>query len=167
MSQNHPKYWYRTTKFDPAKRNELGHFPLDNKEWTDFEDYSDPNYNFENYMLTENAYIYTIYYFIQKNKAENFQLYKVVKNCKITKNSNLIKDRLFIEYICRDNLRVVTNNGCKIRSQNMCIHFGWDYYMFIGSNKKINKEIIEFGGIKIYIEPIDKSPYATRFDLLK
>ena len=163
---SHPKYWYRTTKFEPSKRNEFGNYSLDNLEWIGYNDRSDPNYTFENYLLTENAYIYTIYYFIKKNKVENFQLYDVVKKCKLTKNSKIIQNKLLIEYTCRDNLRCVTNNGCKIRSENMCIHFGWDYYMYIGSNHKCNIAEIEFGGVKIFIEEIGISPYSKRNDLL-
>ncbi|MEI6729472.1 MAG: hypothetical protein WCK98_07585 [bacterium] len=161
--KKHPKYWYRVTKYDPKKRREDGAY-LDQTEWTEFNELKNPNYNFKDYLLTENAYIYAIYYFIELNKETDFQLFtKIVKN-KLTKNSKIFTDKISLEYYIKKIFR--ENFGAKIRCNNMCVHFGWDYYMYIGSNNKCDISELDFGGVKIYIEKIKTSPYTKLNELL-
>jgi hypothetical protein len=163
MTIKHPKYWYRVTKYDPKKRRPDGTYS-DQTEWTEFNEVKNPTYNFKDYLLTENAYIYTIHYFIEKNKEKQFQLFsKEVKN-KSTGNSVLFENLIEVEYNVKKILR--RKMWSKIRCKNMCVHFGWDYYMFIGSNTESDTPELEFGGVKIYIEKIDISPYAKRKELL-
>jgi len=161
--KKHPKYWYQITKYDPQKKDEYGRY-LDQTEWTDYNEEKNPTYNFKDYLLTETAYIYAIYHFIKLNKEVFFQLSNKVVNNKLTNNSKVFNSSIRLEYFVKKILR--ENFGAKIRCKNMCVHFGWDYYMFIGSNKKTDIKELDFGGIKMYIESIAISPYAKQIELL-
>jgi len=164
--EKHPKYWYRVTKYDTEKRDELGRY-TDQTEWTDYDDKTDPNYTFKDYLLTEAAYIYAVHYFIELNKDVEYQLYaRASKRCLPVKNSKILPMDNFLNL--EDALRGVLRNEkhCNMRTKNMCVHFGWDYYMYIGSNTQADTNEIYFGGVKIYIEKITCSPYAKQKELL-
>lgn len=151
------KYNYRVTKYNPILRNEKGVFDINFNEWTSFYDYDNPKFSRQNYYLTENAYIYIINKFIELNNSSTFKICAVENKRFKIPYRKVCNDVLMVEFISKQVLR--QKFWCKIESDNMFIHFGYDYYMYIGSKSELNETVINFGGINIYLEKIKESPY--------
>jgi len=47
---------------------------------------------------------------------------------------------------------------CKLEAKNMFVHFGWDYYMYIGSSCACNQSIQKIKVLGLYVEKYS-SPY--------
>ncbi len=92
------------------------------------------------------------------NKATNF-IFKNVENStnfQVPKESNNADKIIEIATKClREEL------WCKIMSPyKLFVHFGYDYYMYIGSAKELSTEIIlEIEKLGLFVELIDQSPY--------
>lgn len=149
---------YRITKYNPIYRNSKGHYTLD--EWTSFSDIGNLKYNLslEKYLEIENAYLEAIKKVLKLNFATIFT-FKSVENrtsFQVPKQSKDMNKLLEIATKClREEL------WCKITSPHkLFIHFGYDYYMYIGSRKELPVEIIaEIEKLDIFVEIIDQSPY--------
>jgi hypothetical protein len=130
-------------------------------EWTSFSDIDNPKYNLslEKYLEIENAYLEAIKKVLKLNKATNF-IFKNVENntsFQVPKESNNADKIIEIATKClREEL------WCKIMSPHkLFIHFGYDYYIYIGSTKELSTEIIsEIEKLGLFVELIDKSPYS-------
>ena len=123
---------YRVTKYNPEKRNEMGHY-TDDEEWTDFSEVG-TKVSLEEYLNIESAYI---------NLAIDFMKYSGVSFLKVVgledyKNKNKLKENESISVDTLESiLRSILRNEfwCRLESKNGFIHFGWDYYMYIGVSK--------------------------------
>jgi hypothetical protein len=149
---------YRITKYNPINRNSKGYYTLD--EWTSFSDIEDSKYNLtlESYLKAENAYLESIKIIAEFNKATNF----VFKNVENTTNFQVPKESENLDKILEIATKCLREElWCKIISPyKLFIHFGYDYYMYIGSRKELPTEIIsEIEKLGLFAELIDKSPY--------
>lgn len=170
------KYNWRITKYNPEFRNEKGVFLKD--EWTSFSDigktFDENILTFEEYRKTEDAYVSTALYFLSEanlNKLtvtslENRNLPKIKKseyqdidfNPQFIKNRTSISDKL-IEDTCRFVLREFI--WCRLESETgFYIHFGYDYYMYIGSSVRSNQAIVFGKENNLFIEEM-VSPYIS------
>lgn len=128
------------------------------------------------YIETENKYIYLLCEFMKENGVSAFNIcalerYNIdesldrinslgvhfLENAKefvssISKNKK-IEGVENISVLARLILREVL--WCKLEHPLMFVHFGYDYYMYVGCKKKINENKYIEG---MYIEPF-KSPY--------
>jgi hypothetical protein len=169
---------WRITKYDPAYRDGQGEYQKN--EWTSCYDIGKPyggkEFTVNDYMAVENAYIDAVLLFAKGSGITTLTircLEKHNRNIDLGKNplayteemvelfENLregdvleIKD---IERLCRLVLR--EQLWCKLESGNkMFVHFGYDYYMYIGSLSKpegIARLVEELG---LFIEEFE-SPY--------
>ncbi len=167
------KYGWRVTKYNPAFRDETDAYQKD--EWISF---SDIGLSFENKVLTiehykkvEDAYVFTALRFLSESGLKSLKVTSLETNKPMVKKSDLVdipynpnsvKNGLnasnkVLESICRFILRDVL--WCRLESEfGFYIHFGWDYYMYIGSHIK-SKEAISFGRSQnLFIEEM-MSPY--------
>ena len=55
------------------------------------------------------------------------------------------------------------NIWAKLESKDMYIHFGYDYYMYIGSTKHCNNMISKIEESGLFVEPF-VSPYSDEYD---
>lgn len=174
-------HYYRTTKYNPIFRNHLGVYQKN--EWTSYSDIGNVYDNIilipEDYLKIENAYIEAISLVMKFLNIKLLNIKNLEKSnnppqktdyfydLKILNTYNMIKNNMHI-----DNETVLTiarlclreNLWCKIESDEMCIHFGWDYYMYIGTKNKITSALLKkFKSLELYIEEIEKSPYCQQY----
>lgn len=173
---------WRITKYNPDYRNESGQFTKD--EWTSFCDigkiFSGEKLDISQYIKTEDAYVEIIMMFMRNNNISNLKICSIEKKHEltdsITKLGNFIEiyseemlnllnkikeedivDSKNIPDLCRLILR--EHIWCKLENMpDMFVHFGYDYYMYIGSLKEwdsIRQDVTRLG---LFIEDFD-SPY--------
>ena len=164
---------WRITKYNPIFRDKNG-FYLKN-EWTAFSDigqlFENKKLAFEEYIKTKTAYISAILLFFACNKLSTLMVMHLEKNRPFEDNAfntktmaivfNKIEERLLIkqdliEVVARLVLREAI--WCKLESEKMYVHFGWDYYMYIGSNNFCKKQITDIEQSGLFVEKCP-SPY--------
>lgn len=150
---------YRITKYNPQYRNQFGFYTQD--EWTSISDigtiYKNKKLTFEDYCQVESSYnkaVITIMDFcdvdflyinqLEKNTVNplnNFYfsnpLPKIYAN--LHEGQKIYKEEIkqVMQLVLREFL------WCKLENENMFVHFGWDYYMYIGSSIELSKLVIE------------------------
>jgi len=159
-------YSWRVTKYNPAKRDEKGHY-TDSDEWTCFSEVG-KKINMDEYLDVEKRYVDAIMIFmdgmnIDSLFIESLELYseeitvqdvrKFISKLWVGKKIN----KLEIQDIARLTLRNAV--WCKLRLRNQFfVHFGYDYYMFVGASKNCTKALKKIRSIGLYVEDYD-SPY--------
>ena len=125
---------YRVTKYDPAKRDARGAYLC--AEWTSFKDIGraigGAVLTAEEYRRVEQAYVDSALAFVAEGKLSSL-IVEGLENpekrpvkvqdgsvCSAEEIGELIRQLLREEYWCR------------LEAQSGFIHFGWDYYMYIG-----------------------------------
>ena len=149
--------YYRVTKYSPAYRDERGFYTRD--EWTS---YSDIGKTFSGVLLTKTEYL----------KAEKryisfcIDLWRLAgsKPLKICDLETIL--RITIPETITDEkelsfvVQAVLREKCwfKLKRYGFFIHFGYDYYMYVGTMID-EKTVIELAREKeLFCEPM-KSPY--------
>jgi hypothetical protein len=169
---------WRISKYNPKYRNKKDEYQKN--EWTSCHDigklYDSKEFTVDDYMAVENAYINTVLSFmnglnIKTLTAQYLEKYFDSLNCHetplvYTEEMKELFERLHegyileirdVEHLCRLVLR--EQLWCKLENDNkMFIHFGYDYYMYIGSLLKPKEVINLIENIGIFIE-IFESPY--------
>jgi len=151
---------YRITKYTPANRNEQGEYTIN--EWTDFSDigkkFDGVELTLDMYLEVENAYISVAISVIKKMNISHVtvrQLEKYTDFCQVQNNQKITLDEL------GDVIKGVLRNRfwCKFVAENCFIHFGYDFYMYVGCS--ISKEEIEEIALEkgLFTEEM-KSPYS-------
>lgn len=169
-------YKWRVTKYNPENRNTDGTYKID--EWTSFHDigkaFNNELLDYSNYKRVEDAYIKVIELILSYNGISSLTITDLDKYNsslelndfntpdivnlfgEINNNKQLGLDKIMIlaRLILREEL------WCKLQNdKGNYIHFGYDYYMYIGSNTN-NQEIYdEVRKIGLFIEEIE-SPYV-------
>lgn len=162
---------FRVTKYNPSYRNDHGHFMRD--DWISYGDigktFEGKLLNYEDYLITENQYIDAVVKtmeFIKINSvslsgleklAIKFDRYttdgmkKLVKNLNVRKKVNITE----IPDLCRLLLR--RNIWARIECPQMFVHFGYDYYMYLGIEDEYAEVTKTFS---LFVEPME-SPYKV------
>jgi hypothetical protein len=166
-------FHYRTTKYDPMLRDSNGHYVKD--EWTSYSDvgriYNNTVFTLEAYLETEKIYSKAINSFmdclnvthlrirsLEKNTfPSNLSIYSIETiNVVTSLQEGMYLDKNTILFIVPLILREII--WCKLESETMYIHFGYDYYMYIGSKDACLKaiDVIQYQGL--FVE-LYESPY--------
>ncbi len=169
-------FCWRITKYNPEYRNSEGIYTK--KEWTSFseigESYNNKAFTLDQYLEVENAYINAIQSFMSCTKTTNLQVNSLEKN-----SDKLTENELYTQEICTF-FNMTTNNmetnkeqaeiiarlvlredvWCKLESPNMYVHFGWDYYMYIGSSEPCSNTIAQIEQTGLFVEAY-QSPYKS------
>jgi len=166
-------YEYRITKYDPKNRNELGHYMVD--EWTEFEDISHSfdgeAFNYIEYINIENKYIYAIELLMRRHGLGSMRMRGLEKRG-LTYDETLTKGMIdmydwldhdrsisiqIMSIFCRLILRKYV--WAKLVSPKMFVHFGGNYYMYIGASEDCSKEFREIEASGLFVEECE-SPYG-------
>ncbi len=167
-------YWFQITKYNPKYRNELGHYLKD--EWTDFSDIGKKHANdiltYDEYIEVENAYVKAILNFmnclnLDSVRVSGLEKRKLLENSENYSKSMIeiykkIKDKQFLDRQLLDQvIRLIlrTDLWCKLQSKDLEVHFGYDYYMYIGSSKPCEEIIPTIEKMGLFVEAIKDSPY--------
>ncbi|MNL91146.1 hypothetical protein D3C81_08760 [compost metagenome] len=167
---------WRVTKYNPQNRDKSGRYQTD--DWTSCGDIGKVHegkiVTVEDYMRVENAYIAAILLILRVSGINNLRVKGLEKYSK-----KLHKDELSysedmkkllkvirkgqrlegkdIENMCRLILR--EQIWCELSNAKMFVHFGWDYYMYLGCMLEDKEVIKSIGKQGLYMEPM-RSPYA-------
>jgi hypothetical protein len=173
-------YYYRISKYDPIFRD--GARYTKENEWTAVSDIGKLKYGnltASEYFLMEDKYWNTIKYLLDLCKIEYLNIKGLEKYKDIPRIFSEYKyfDPSALEESIRDNLPINVEDielvvrlclreeiWCKLEGKNNSfVHFGYDYYVFWGTNID---HVIEFSMIPegIYIENF-KSPYLEQDNL--
>jgi len=177
-------YSWRITKYDPKNRDENGFYQKD--EWISLYDigrkYHDVEFTLEEYLFYENAYIDAVIRIMDGNNAEFLRIealaekktfkkegmkrFGYIENADLNEpevkerydslENNMLVSKQDIALIVRFVLREIT--WCKLVSDQMYVHFGYDYYMFIGSEKPLHEALDAIEENGLFVEAME-SPY--------
>jgi hypothetical protein len=168
------KQYYRVTKYNPQYRDAKGEYVRD--EWISYGDIGtyDQIATFDKYLEIESQYIESIFQFMSCNKIISLQVTDLEKRGKLAEDINntqtmidvyksikngSIFDGVQLDALCRLILRDYI--WCKLENaENMQVHFGHDYYMYIISNLMC-KDTIEHIEHTSKIETILKNEFYT------
>jgi len=145
-------YYWRVTKYNPQYRDEKGRYLID--EWTSYSDigkaFSGKILTTNMYIEVENSYIDVVISAMKEMGLKSFKIiglewgqydemsrgqneaYKVLSG-KLREGCNISIDevRMALCLILREEI------WAKLISDNLFIHFGYDYYMYIGSQERL------------------------------
>jgi len=121
---------FRITKYNPLFRDEEGHYLID--EWTDYSDvgqiFKGKELTYDEYVKVEKRYISVAMELAKLANVASFSIEAFEgKKCKSIKKPVMLEA---LPNIIKSILR--SEFWCKLVSNNFFIHFGYDYYMYIG-----------------------------------
>lgn len=168
------KFCWRITKYDPKYRSVHGAYL--NDEWCMYSEigksFNNVLFDFKEYERIEALYIHAIELFMGCHKIDALQINTLEKNKALDKDihNDICMEQLFsnvkendwiekrdIKVLCKLILR--DKLWCKLRySRKMFVHFGWDFYMYIGSSAPCEDVITSIEQSGLFVE-IFKSPY--------
>ncbi|AIQ14932.1 hypothetical protein [Paenibacillus durus] len=172
------KYSYRISKYNPLNRNDNGTYAVN--EWTSLSDvgrtYSGRKFTIEEYLCVEDKYVKAIKIFMYHLNITELQVETLdkwnaeLKSTRFHQHYNSTMKSVYskiqesdiiqspeIEQITRLILR--EDIWCKFKySSDFYVHFGYDYYMYLGGTKDCSKAIEEITHSGLFVEPYE-SPY--------
>jgi hypothetical protein len=158
---------YRVTKYNPAYRDENGHFFA--REWTSISDIANTAEGRLEYSSVEDAYVKAIRGFYEKSGSPRLQVVGLEKHGLSVREpfmsdsrdrlsrmpSDEVNDKDGLEDIVRLALREII--WCKLEfSSVFYVHFGYDFYAYVGGDRL---EVPEDIPGSIFVEAME-SPYA-------
>jgi hypothetical protein len=169
-------YQWRISKFNPIYRDEKGAYQRD--DWTSASDighvFDGKELSLDDYLRTEDRYIQAITAFAQESdlsyfevvdldididnmsKHINNELSHIAKDLEIFNGKYINIDE--IDKICRLVLRDLI--WCKLEITNeFYVHFGYDYYAFVGSIHPCTQAIHMAQDLGLFIEQV-KTPFG-------
>lgn len=174
-------YSWRITKYNPIFRDSQGKYC--NEEWTSIFDvgksFSGQVFTIQDYLQTEKMYIKAVLDFVEYLKLpglkvtslmkwtnefkysqyyskEMIELYCNIKEDDILNSENLLN---LCKLILRENL------GCQLLYETkIFVHFGYDYYMYIGCDESCEDVIQKISKMGLFVEDF-KSPYLVDEDI--
>jgi hypothetical protein len=155
--------------YNPINRDENGYYT--SNEWTCPSEigklYNGKEFKFHEYLLAENAYITTVRIPMKSNGVSLLQTIGIEAEHKILndfpdissntarKYINSIKEGDFVNCSNIDFLiKLILRNmfWCKLKCQDMFVHFGCDYYMYIGSKVNLSFESTLISELGLFVE---------------
>ena len=165
--QSQCTHTWRITKYDPALRNEAGHYTR--TEWTFFAQVGDvvggSLLTFEAYGRVEDAYVAAAMRFVAEADVAPLQVAELEESTLDAEFQRRIEDVPLapeavvnggsvqgreLEALIRLNLREAL--WCKLLGSGFYIHFGWDYYMYIGSRSPCSNAIASARQAGLFVE---------------
>jgi hypothetical protein len=158
-------YQYRITKYDPQFRDASGAYKLD--DWTSISDigrtFNNIELTAECYVTVENSYVEAALAFLTEAGVTSLAIKSLENhrrhNCPaVSLTEGHSCTLLEIADIIRLNLREII--WCKLVGDGCFLHFGYDYYMYVGV-PAICTASIEFAERRrLFVEP-SESPYLA------
>lgn len=145
-------YSWRVTKYDPLNRDVDGNY-LNHEEWTEFSDVG-TKVSIEEYLKTEQNYINAISSFMDEIGLDRVYVIALEQWSDEVRNQH---DKEFLSKIwiekavniqeVRELAKLTLRNAiwCKLGyKKQFFVHFGYDYYMYIGADRECMKAICCF-----------------------
>lgn len=153
---------YRVTKYDPALRTTAGAYG--NDDWTSFRDvgrsFDGVKLSHDEYLRVESAYVDAASAFLAEDRAPELRV--VGLEC-VHRPGALVEGavvaRADFASVCRAVLR--EEFWCKLEADDRFVHFGWDYYMYVGVMNPCDGSISRAEALGLFVEDFE-SPYSSR-----
>ena len=168
------KYCWRITKYDPKKRNSKGWFLEDT--WISYGDigrvYQEEVLTYDEYLRVETLYINAIVQFMTSLNVSHLQVKYLENHGSINEDPSVDKaEVMFVNALKENDLLSLAQVKmasklilreyfwCKLISKHtMFVHFGYDYYMYIGSSSECKDTLQTIKESGLYVEDFE-SPY--------
>lgn len=144
-------YQWRVTKYNPDFRDKNGYYTLI-EEWICPSEIGEiingKEFTLDDYLRVETAYINAVIRFLEDSEVNSLRILGLEKT-DISKEdkSSVLYEPEFDQVVLKEDLKVNKNEirlickmilrnflWCKLYSKDhFFVHFGWDYYMYIGS----------------------------------
>ena len=155
---------YRITKYDPKFRDDRGAYTKG--DWTSFSDvggkFGGVILSKEEYLHTESAYIGVAMRFLVEDNVPALYARDVENRFNSghapAKGSLISNNQL--PAICRAVLR--EEFWCKLEAGGRFLHFGYDYYMYIGVKRRCEASIEAAHKLGLYVEQFDSPHLESR-----
>ena len=171
-------YYWRVTKYNPIYRDDKGRYTKN--EWTSIGDigkfYEGEELTYDKYVAIEKLYIEAVILAMTEANIEYFKITGLEKRrYTINDNVSITTTKMFYKSL-KDNIHVSIDDitilvklilreivWVRLESDILNIHFGYDYYMYFCSKKRLKKteKIIKEKGL--FVENF-KSPYIEYED---
>jgi hypothetical protein len=157
------RYQYRVTKYNPAFRDINGAFK--GLEWTSYSDigksFNGAKLTEEQYLEVETVYLNAIESFLNEAKIESLVL-RGLENHTNTQLPQFVQPNAVLEIPeCVQFARIVLREqawGRLVNPKKAYVHFGYDYYMYIGLPKRCIAAESQSQKSGLFVEPF-RSPY--------
>lgn len=153
-------YKYQITKYNPDDRDENGHYKR-HGEWTDFDQVGTlcegSMFTLQDYEKVESAYLDVAESFLKESGVQSLHIYGLKYYDSIGQFRegdvvNVNEIRPLLKSVLRCEM------FAQFESRNCYIHFGMDYYMFIGVEEECHKSKEMASRLGLYVER-SRSPY--------
>ncbi|HLP02525.1 MAG TPA: hypothetical protein VK163_10920 [Opitutaceae bacterium] len=155
-------YQYRVTKYDPAFRNNAGAYTRD--DWTMFRQIGDAfggvTLSESEYLRIESAYVEAATAFLTEDQSPELRVTSLEIRADlptVPPEGSLVAWSDFGR-ICRSVLR--EEFWCMLQADGRFVHFGWDFYMYIGVVSPCEKAIEKAQTLGLFVENC-ASPYCA------
>lgn len=157
---------WRITKYNPSNRDERGCY-LDDKEWTCFSEVG-TNVSEEDYLRTESNYINAITTFMDEIGLNRLYLNELElwSDEVLSQNASNFLRKMWVGKVVtaqeiRELAKLTLRNVicCKLScKKEFFVHFGYDYYMYIGAIKDCPSSRKKVQDTGLFVEDYN-SPY--------
>lgn len=154
------KHQFRITKYNPQFRNESGAYQLD--EWTEYSDlgrvFNGVKFSIEEYEKVESAYIQSVILILEELLIDSVKIESLENRNKIPTITN---GQIVNLNDLPHTMKLVLRENCWFRLRHprrAFIHFGYDYYMYIGVSRMPYKSLTAIAHLGLYVETY-QSPY--------
>jgi len=151
---------FRVSKYDPALRTVSGVYGKD--EWTSFSDvgrsFSGTTLSREEYLRVESAYVEAAAAFLAEDRAPELRVVGLeIRGDRPTapvEGSHVARGAF--AGVCQSILR--DEFWCKLEADGRFVHFGWDFYMYVGVLNPCERAIVRAKSLGLFVETFE-SPY--------
>jgi hypothetical protein len=176
---NRIEFQWRITKYNPDFRNDKGYYTLTG-EWTCPSEIgkiiNGKEFTLNEYLQVETAYVNTVINFLEESGFNSLRILQLSKrDISEVDKASVLFDNEFDELVLKEDLFVNKNEIrliCKMVLRNFLdcqlylkdkffVHFGWDYYMYIGSFKNCISAINLAQSNGLFVEKIQSPYYFT------
>lgn len=154
---------YRVTKFDPKYRNTSGAYMRD--DWTDVsdigKDFNSNTLTHQYYLAVENAYVESVLAFLTESQVQSLTLRSIEnRSCYSSSDLKLVNGHACSLLEIADITRAILRSlfWCRLETDQAFLHFGWDYYMYIGVSNECPNSIDFATQAGLFVEEFS-SPY--------
>ncbi|HEY8749470.1 MAG TPA: hypothetical protein VIM11_15910 [Tepidisphaeraceae bacterium] len=155
---------YRVTKYDPKKRDGTGAFIAD--DWTSQtqigQTFGSVVLTAAQYHSTEDAYVKAALAFLRESAGESLRVVHLENHDRHEESGLALRQGVIlhppeIDRVCRLNLRGTI--WCKLEDDaGRFIHFGYDYYMYVGVPTPCQGSKALARDLNLFVEEF-RSPY--------
>lgn len=166
---------WRISKYNPRNRDSRGAYLIAD-EWTSYSEIGtttdEKEFTYEEYKKIEDAYVSSIFLFMECNSIESLRITNLEKSLAWDSEDIYVSESMKNAFryaengleINKDQISSLTRLvlreklWCKLESKDMFVHFGWDYYMYVGSSHSCEKYLQKIQELGLFVEKYE-SPY--------